>query len=85
MSKVTLKFNVEVDGDTFKRVAICLKRNEPEIFENLWPQFDAKFSEFLNEKTVNEANRTICPCCGSDKTYKTEAIHCDTCAITSEL
>lgn len=27
----------------------------------------------------------ICPCCGSDKTYKTDAIHCNRCAVTTEI
>lgn len=26
-----------------------------------------------------------CPCCGSDKTYRTEAIHCNRCAVTTEI
>lgn len=26
-----------------------------------------------------------CPCCGSDKTYKTDAIHCNRCAVTTEI
>ena len=28
---------------------------------------------------------TICPCCGSDKTYKTNAVHCSRCAVTTEI
>lgn len=46
-------------------------------------------------KTVNEAfalynvvgqsEQFICPCCGSDKTYKTEAYHCNRCAVTTEV
>jgi hypothetical protein len=28
---------------------------------------------------------TICPCCGSNKTYKTDAIHCNRCAVTTEI
>lgn len=27
----------------------------------------------------------ICPCCGSNKTYKTDAIHCKRCAVTTEI
>ena len=34
---------------------------------------------------VEESEQSICPCCGSDKTYKTGAIHCNRCAITTEL
>lgn len=26
-----------------------------------------------------------CPCCGSDKTYKTDAVHCNRCAVTTEI
>lgn len=28
---------------------------------------------------------TKCPCCGSEKTYLTEAIHCNHCAVTTEI
>lgn len=31
------------------------------------------------------SEQLICPCCGSDKTYKTDAIHCNRCAITTEI
>jgi hypothetical protein len=27
----------------------------------------------------------VCPCCGSDKTYRTEAVHCTRCAVTTEM
>ena len=27
----------------------------------------------------------VCPCCGSDKVYLTEAIHCSRCAVTTEI
>jgi len=35
--------------------------------------------------TVGQSEQFICPCCGSDKTYKTEAYHCNRCAVTTEL
>ena len=31
------------------------------------------------------SEQLICPCCGSDKTYKTDAIHCNRCAVTTEI
>ena len=34
---------------------------------------------------VGQSEQFICPCCGSDKTYKTEAYHCNRCAVTTEL
>lgn len=32
-----------------------------------------------------QSEQLICPCCGSDKTYKTDAIHCNRCAVTTEI
>lgn len=32
-----------------------------------------------------QSEQFICPCCGSDKTYKTDAIHCKRCAVTTEI
>lgn len=34
---------------------------------------------------VEQSEQLICPCCGSDKTYKTDAIHCNRYAITTEI
>ena len=34
---------------------------------------------------VGRSEQFICPCCGSDKTYKTEAYHCNRCAVTTEV
>jgi hypothetical protein len=34
---------------------------------------------------VGQSEQFICPCCGSDKTYKTEAYHCNRCAVTTEV
>jgi len=34
---------------------------------------------------VGKREQLICPCCGSDKTYKTDAIHCNRCAVTTEI
>lgn len=34
---------------------------------------------------VGRSEQFICPCCGSDKTYKTDAIHCNRCAVTTEI
>lgn len=32
-----------------------------------------------------EKQPIICPCCGSNKTYRTDAIHCTICAVTTEI
>lgn len=34
---------------------------------------------------VGRSEQLICPCCGSDKTYKTDAIHCNRCAVTTAI
>ena len=34
---------------------------------------------------VGRSEQFICPCCGSDKTYKTDAIYCSRCAVTTEI
>jgi hypothetical protein len=34
---------------------------------------------------LGESEQFICPCCGSDRTYKTEAYHCNRCAVTTEV
>jgi len=34
---------------------------------------------------ISRSEQFICPCCGSDKTYKTEAYHCNRCAVTTEV
>lgn len=34
---------------------------------------------------VGQSEQLVCPCCGSDKTYKTNAIHCSRCAVTTEI
>ena len=38
----------------------------------------------LND-TTKQTEPFICPCCGSDNTYKTEAMHCNRCAVTTEI
>ena len=47
--------------------------NSPEY---LW---DNLLSKHFSEETFK------CPCCGSDKTYRTDAIHCTLCAVTTEI
>ena len=43
-----------------------------------------KVAELVNSSKV-QSEQLICPCCGSDKTYKTEAYHCNRCAVTTEV
>ena len=42
------------------------------------------FAEEYNE-ALNKHEDLVCPCCGSDKTYLTNAIHCNRCAVTTEI
>lgn len=45
-----------------------------------------ELNEQLLQYNVSSQNeQLICPCCGSDKTYKTDAIHCNRCAVTTEI
>lgn len=45
--------------------------------------------ELVNKLTipavVEQSEQLICPCCGSDNTYQTDAIHCNRCAVTTEI
>lgn len=34
---------------------------------------------------AGQSEQLSCPCCGSDETYKTDAIHCNRCAVTTEI
>ena len=52
--------------------------------------FDKAIKEAVNEAlrihdVVGRSEQFICPCCGSDKTYKTDAYHCNRCAVTTEV
>lgn len=43
-------------------------------------------TEQLRQYNVSgQSEQLVCPCCGSDKTYKTDAIHCNMCAMTTEI
>ena len=58
---------------------ICTKLNDGQIAvtqasELLLILFSGRHSKEL-----------VCPCCGSDKTYLTDAIHCNRCATTTEI
>lgn len=47
---------------------------------------DKYVTEQLRQYNVVErSEQFVCPCCGSDKTYKTDAIHCNRCAVTTEI
>lgn len=42
--------------------------------------------EQLRQSNIDERGELMhCPCCGSDNTYKTDAIHCNRCAVTTEV
>lgn len=50
-------------------------------FENLKKCDLVPISIMIHDST----KLTKCPCCGSEKTYLTEAIHCKLCASTTEI
>ncbi len=50
---------------------------------------DDEFCEAI-DKVVAELEKELpvgfrCPCCGSERIYPTLAVHCNTCAVTSEI
>ena len=53
-----------------------------------WDDIDALMTAAKNcsiPDVVGQREQLVCPCCGSDKTYKTDAIHCNRCAVTTEI
>ena len=54
-------------------------------FVELYDKFTELESKILNEGIVKRANPKICPVCESNKTYLTVAIHCNNCAVTTEI
>ena len=48
MENITIKFNVEIDGKTFAKVAKCLKVHEPEIFTAMMDEFKPQFDKISN-------------------------------------
>ena len=42
-------------------------------------------NDFDFELVEEEYNGMKCPVCGSNKTYETRAIHCNHCAVTTEI
>ena len=34
---------------------------------------------------IEKQEQFKCPCCGSDNVYKTNAYHCNRCAVTTEI
>jgi len=65
--------------------------NETDLFKALI--IKDEFSDLVDDlvklcaipDVVGRSEQLICPCCGSDKTYKTDAIHCNRCAVTTEI
>ena len=50
--------------------------------------YDLGFQDGMNfdfELVEEEYNGMKCPVCGSNKTYETRAIHCNHCAVTTEI
>ena len=45
----------------------------------------AELEQLRQPPVSGRSEQFICPCCGSNKTYKTDAIHCNRCAVTTEI
>lgn len=59
-----------------------------DMFNQLKEKLDIAESELKKLRVTDvsgQSEQLICPCCGSDKTYKTDAIHCNRCAVTTEI
>lgn len=57
-----------------------------EVEEN--PDFDLVSTDVIKlwiDEYYETEQPVICPCCGSNKTYKTNAVHCNRCAVTTEI
>ena len=48
-------------------------------------ELEAENQALRQPLVVGRSEQLVCPCCGSDKTYKTDAIHCNRCAVTTEI
>ena len=55
------------------------------IIEELMGKVDELVKNCSIPAVVGRSEQFYCPCCGSDKTYKTEAYHCNRCAVTTEV
>ena len=63
---------------------IYIKPENTEIADYVtW--LEAQIQSLRIHDVVGRSEQLICPCCGSDKTYKTDAIHCNRCAVTTEI
>lgn len=67
------KHNIEVGNDMCWKVLPELTDAEYKALKELF------FSELLKGSPIK------CPCCGSERIYPTLAVHCNTCAATSEI
>lgn len=52
---------------------------------NILVDLRAEIEQLRIHDVSRRSEQLICPCCGSDKTYKTDAIHCNICAVTTEI
>lgn len=66
-------------------IGVCSYNFDNTLFD-IKKQFEDVISEALRQHDVSgQSEQLVCPCCGSDKTYKTEAIHCNRCVVTTEI
>ena len=57
---------------------------DPSVYEAM-VYYEREVKKIIIPDVVGQREQLVCPCCGSDKTYKTDAIHCNRCAVTTEI
>lgn len=72
--------SITIETDEGKQLHICLRDKGYEMKID-----DGEWHLITNEEDWGLSEQFICPCCGSDRTYKTEAYHCNRCAVTTEV
>lgn len=63
----------------------CNEKEAMALADNWELLKDAQRLFEFHHDVAGRSEELICPCCGSDRTYKTEAIHCNRCAVTTEI
>ena len=76
MKSITIKITARYEG---------WEDISDEIMFNDIVQSIAFRNDFDFELVEEEYSGMKCPVCGSEKTYQTQAIHCNHCAVTTEI
>lgn len=85
-----------IHHSTSSLIQMLVTRNEEVkqgVFEDVTNEIWFDYAAFSDlQKVINqldefdsEQKAMKCPCCESDKTYHTKAIHCKRCAVTTEI